>query len=59
VLHYRIGTGRGAPIRKLTIGRHGSPWTPETARKEAKTLRGMIEDGAAPPHRHRSMRPAR
>jgi integrase len=48
VLHYRAGTGRGAPLRKLTIGRHGSPWTPETARKEAKTLLGLIEDGADP-----------
>jgi integrase len=48
VLHYRVGTGRGAPLRKLTIGRHGSPWTPDTARKEAKTLLGMIEDGADP-----------
>jgi integrase len=47
VLHYRIGTGRGAPLRKLTIGRHGSPWTPETAR-EAKTLLGIIENGADP-----------
>src|SRR6266851_3075848 len=37
VLHYRAGSGQGAPLRKLTIGRHGSPWTPETARKEAKT----------------------
>ena len=36
VLHYRAGTGRGAPLRKLTIGGHGSPWTPETARREAK-----------------------
>jgi hypothetical protein len=43
VLHYRVGTSRGAPLRKLTIGRHGSPWTPETARREAKTLLGMIE----------------
>jgi hypothetical protein len=48
VLHYRAGGGRGAPLRKLTIGRHGSPWTPETARREAKTLLGMIEDGADP-----------
>ncbi len=48
VLHYRVGTGRGAPRRKLTIGRHGSPWMPETARKEAKTLLGIIEDGADP-----------
>jgi hypothetical protein len=38
VLHYRAGTGRGAPLRKLTIGRHGSPWTPETARGEASVL---------------------
>jgi hypothetical protein len=35
ILHYRIGAGRGAPLRKLTIGKHGSPWTPETARTEA------------------------
>jgi hypothetical protein len=48
VLHYRAGTGRGAPPRKLTIGRHGSPWTPDTARKQAKSLLGMIEDGADP-----------
>jgi integrase len=48
VLHYRVGTGRSAPLRKLTIGRHGSPWTPETARREAKSLLGMIEDGADP-----------
>ena len=31
VLQYRAGDQRGAPLRKLTIGRHGSPWTPETA----------------------------
>ncbi len=48
VLHYRAGTGRGAPLRKLTIGRHGSPWTPETARREAKRLLGMVENGADP-----------
>jgi integrase len=48
LLHYRAGTGRGAPLRKLTIGRHGSPWTPEAARSEAKRLLGMIEDGADP-----------
>jgi integrase len=48
VLHYRVGTGRDAPLRKLTIGRHGSPWTPETARGEAKRLLGVIEDGADP-----------
>jgi integrase len=48
VLHYRAGTGRGAPLRKLTIGRHGSPWTPETARHEARRQLGRVENGADP-----------
>jgi hypothetical protein len=25
---YRAGSGRGSPKRRLTIGKHGSPWTP-------------------------------
>jgi integrase len=48
VLHYRAGRGRGAPLRKLTIGRHGSPWTPDNARGEARRLLGMVEGGADP-----------
>src|SRR3981189_3446804 len=48
ILHYRIGTGRGAPLRKLTIGKHGAPWTPDTARSEAKRLLGLVESGADP-----------
>lgn len=48
IVHYRAGAGRGAPLRKLTIGRHGSPWTAETARKEAKRLLGLVESGADP-----------
>ena len=48
VLQYRAGSGRGAPLRKLTIGRHGSPWAPETARGEAKRLLGVIEGGGDP-----------
>ncbi len=50
VLQYRAGTGRDAPLRKLTIGRHGSPWTPETARSEAKTT-ARHDRGAAPTRR--------
>jgi integrase len=34
--------------RWQTIGRHGSPWTPETARTEAKRLAGEIASGADP-----------
>src|SRR5437764_4731039 len=48
IVHYRAGTGRGAPLRKVTIGKHGSPWTPETARREAKRLLGVVESGADP-----------
>jgi len=35
VLLYRTGEGRQ---RRFTIGRHGAPWTPETARTEAQRL---------------------
>src|SRR5262249_60115863 len=48
IVHYRVGTGRGAPIRKVTIGKHGSPWTPDTARREAKRLLGLVENDADP-----------
>ena len=45
---YRAGIGRGSPLRKITIGRHGSPWTPDTARAEAKRLLGQVAGGADP-----------
>lgn len=48
ILHYRAGTGRAALLRKLTIGRHGSPWTPEQARTEAKRLLGLVASGVDP-----------
>jgi hypothetical protein len=44
VLKYRIA-GRQ---RFLTIGRHGSPWTPDTARREARRLLGLIASGKDP-----------
>ena len=34
--------------RFLTIGPHGSPWTPEKARKEAKRLLGLVAGGKDP-----------
>jgi integrase len=34
--------------RFVTIGPHGSPWTPEKARKEAKRLLGLVADGKDP-----------
>jgi integrase len=44
VLKYRAA-GRQ---RFFTIGRHGSPWTPDTARREARRLLGLVASGADP-----------
>jgi integrase len=44
VLKYRIA-GRQ---RWYSIGKHGSPWTPEAARTEAKRLLGLVADGKDP-----------
>ena len=44
-LKYRLPNGRQ---RWATIGRHGSPWTVETARMEARRLLGQIVDGEDP-----------
>jgi hypothetical protein len=53
---YRAGTGRRAPKRRYTIGKHGSPWTPQTARAQAKLLLGNIEDGDDPAERRAAER---
>lgn len=42
---YRGSDGR---VRRLTIGRHGSPWTPELARDKAKQLLGVVAKGDDP-----------
>jgi hypothetical protein len=44
ILQYRFG-GRA---RRYTIGAHGSPWTPDTARDQAKILMGQISAGEDP-----------
>jgi len=48
VLKYRVGRGRAALQRFYKIGRHGSPWTPDQARIEAKRLLGQISQGLDP-----------
>jgi integrase len=45
VLFYRTSEGRQ---RWHTIGRHGAPWTPDTAREEAQRLLGEKVRGADP-----------
>jgi integrase len=47
VVQYRMG-GREAPSRRYTIGSHGSPWTPETARREAERILIMVRQGTDP-----------
>src|ERR1700759_4032662 len=42
--------------RFYTIGVHGSPWTPEKARREAKRLLGLVGGGRAPPRPTRKPR---
>lgn len=48
VCKYRAGVGRGAPTRRFTIGAHGSPWTVEQARLEAKKILGRAANGEDP-----------
>jgi Arm DNA-binding domain len=44
VLKFRVGGKQ----RWNTIGRHGSPWTPEEARKEARRILGELTIGKSP-----------
>ena len=48
VCKYRVGHGRTAPTRRMTIGAHGSPWTVDQARIEARKLLGRAANGEDP-----------
>src|SRR4029077_3596540 len=45
---YILKCRAGGRQRFVTIGPHGSPWTPDTARKEAKRLLGLVASGRDP-----------
>ena len=45
VVTYRTAEGR---FRMQTIGRHGAPWNPDTARKEAQRILGEVATGKDP-----------
>lgn len=47
LLRYRMG-GRDTPVRTMTIGQHGSPWNPKTARKRAIELLTLVRSGRDP-----------
>ncbi len=55
VLIYRTTEGRA---RRYTIGQHGSPWTPDTARTEALRLLAAVRQGADPAAAKRDVREA-
>jgi integrase len=55
VLIYRTKQGRQ---RFFTIGRHGAPWTPESARAEAQRLLGAVANEADPAAEKRAARNA-
>lgn len=48
VCKYRVGNGRTALTRRMTIGAHGSPWTVDQARAEARKLLGRAANGEDP-----------
>src|SRR5215468_3852237 len=47
ILQYRAGRGRGAPKRRVTVGRYGK-WTVDQARREARRLLGEVAQGQDP-----------
>ena len=55
VVVYRTAEGRQ---RWQTIGRHGSPWTPDEAREAAKRILGHVVGGADPAAEKQSKRRA-
>lgn len=57
VVQYRIG-GRDARTRRYTIGRHGSPWTPHTARERALDILQLVRTGVDPIDSERDARRA-
>jgi hypothetical protein len=54
ILKYRLARQQ----RWFTIGRHGSPWTPESARREAVRLLGEVAQGIDPADKRRYDRQA-
>ena len=47
LVQYRVG-GRRGRTRRVTIGQHGSPWTPDKAREQAKRILGQVANKEDP-----------
>ncbi len=48
VCQYRLGGGRRGSSKRFTIGVHGSPWTVDQARAEAKRILGAVANHEDP-----------
>ena len=46
-VEFRMG-GRGAAKGRVVIGKHGSPWTPDMARRKAEEVLRGVKDGVNP-----------
>ena len=57
IFQYRTG-GRESVTQRFTIGEHGSPYTPDLARKEALRLAGLVRQGNDPREDQRQRRKA-
>ena len=57
IVQYRAGTGRGAPKRRITIGKHGT-LTPDEARRIAKSILADVAKGNDPALTRRGQRHA-
>lgn len=56
---YFVHTRVNGRLRRITIGKHGSPFTPETARKEASRLLLTIRGGDDPTAKRRAQKAAK
>lgn len=52
-VEYRLPGGRSAPKGRIVIGKHGSPWTPELARREASFILSEVRGGIDPRQRRK------
>ncbi len=55
IVMYRTDEGRQ---RRFTIGRHGAPWTPDSARAEARRILGEVASGTDPASEKQTKRKA-
>jgi integrase len=55
VVQFRL-PGRGSKTSRYTIGKHGSPWTPDMAREEARAILRKIGAGVDPNQEKRAAR---